>query len=626
MKSETWTVQQVFQDRKQYKVPFYQRAYVWRVADQGRLLWEDILDKATERLEGATPAPHFLGAIVVEPQERRGLRGVDTLHIIDGQQRLTTLQYVLAAIRLATRELGEKSAEAFLGNGLDNPYPDTMAAPEIERFKVWPTFSDQKDYQLVMTADSLAELKQLYPVNFTQAGQFRKIGITHPKALDAVWSFAEWALQWIQANGGARALEALVEAVLKDLKVVLIHLEKGDDAQVIFETLNGRGAVLHATDLIRNHLFMTVDPDADDPAQLYETKWKQFEQPDWRIEERRGRINKPRLEWLIFSAIRAETGQEGDLGRLYVDFKEFGRLSYPPKTASQLLDMLDLYGRHYLELVQGKGAMPIARFGRRLASYDTTTTHPLALRISTADIADSEKAAMFSSIVSYVVRRAVCGLTPKNYNNFFISVLRQLLKAEMSNDVLKDLLGASSTMASRWPDDAEFTNAILTVPIYPGNLDAGRCRMLLTEIEGFLRSKQRTEEPQIPDLSNLDIDHVMPRSWFEHWPLPDGSKATAADAQAVSNSELIGIPLTQHLTSISGRMKAISTLGNLSLLNLSVNRAAQNKAFPAKKTLLIQNSNLSLNVQLLTRDGWDEEAIAERGKQLAKAAKQLYPR
>src|SRR3546814_10027067 len=97
MKSETWTVQQVFQDRKQYKVPFYQRAYVWRVADQGRLLWEDILDKANERLEGATPAPHFLGAIVVEPQERRGLRGVDTQHIIDGQQRLTTLQYVLAA-------------------------------------------------------------------------------------------------------------------------------------------------------------------------------------------------------------------------------------------------------------------------------------------------------------------------------------------------------------------------------------------------------------------------------------------------------------------------------------------------------------------------------------------------
>src|SRR3546814_6132842 len=74
---------------------------------------------------------------------------------------------------------------------------------------------------------------------------------------------------------------------------------------------------------------------------------------------------------------------------------------------------------------------------------------------------------MFNSIVSYVVRRAICGLTPKNYNNNFMSILRQLIKGEMSNAALKELLGASSTIASRWPDDAEFTNAILTAPIYP---------------------------------------------------------------------------------------------------------------------------------------------------------------
>src|SRR3546814_10448220 len=83
---------------------------------------------------------------------------------------------------------------------------------------------------------------------------------------------------------------------------------------------------------------MTVDPDAEDPLTLYDTKWKQFEQDQWRIEERRGRINKPRLEWLIFSAIRAETGKEGDLGRLYVDFKDYGRSGSPPKTASQQLE------------------------------------------------------------------------------------------------------------------------------------------------------------------------------------------------------------------------------------------------------------------------------------------------
>ena len=101
MKSETNDVQQIFQDRRQYRVPFYQRAYVWSKEDQWEPLWNDIRDKAEARLNGQPPAPHFLGAIVLEPQERRGLRGVETYHIIDGQQRLTTLQYFLVAMAMA---------------------------------------------------------------------------------------------------------------------------------------------------------------------------------------------------------------------------------------------------------------------------------------------------------------------------------------------------------------------------------------------------------------------------------------------------------------------------------------------------------------------------------------------
>lgn len=623
MKSETWTIQQVFQDRKQYKVPFYQRAYVWTLEKHWPLLWADIKDKAEERLANTTPAPHFLGAIVVEPQDKVGLRGVDTLHIIDGQQRLTTLQYVLAGIRLAARELKIQDFDSYLAAVLDNPNPTTMANAEVEIFKVWPTFSDQKAFKAAMTADKRDTLQARYPAHFTQAGTFRRIGIIHPPALSAIWNFAEWAKTWIEANGGAVAVEALVMSVLTDLKVVLIQLEKGDDAQVIFETLNGRGAELHATDLIRNHLFMTVDSSKEDPAALYDEKWKQFEQDIWKVGERRGRITKPRLEWLIFSAIRAHTGQEGDLARLYVDFKNFAQ----GQTTTQQLDMLDTYGRHFLQLIEGKGDLPVARFGRRLQPFDTTTTHPLALRISTADVPDSEKTAMFNDIVSYIVRRAVCGLTPKNYNNWFMSVLRQWIKGEPTRTALKELLASSpNSPAARWPDDAEFAHAFQTAPTYYGNLDGGRCRMLLTELEGWLRLTKRTEEPTIPDLSNLDIDHILPRSWYEHWPLPDGTKATFAEAQAAEQQEMVGSTLSDHYQAIRRRAKAIPTLGNLTLLNLSVNREAQNKAFPTKKSLLIANTVLSLNGDLMARDSWDEDAIAQRAKYMAGAATQLYPR
>lgn len=623
MKSETWTIQQVFQDRRQYKVPFYQRAYVWTLEKQWQLLWADIKDKADERLTGMTPAPHFLGAIVVEPQDKLGLRGVDTLHIIDGQQRLTTLQYVLAGIRLACRELRIVDYDSYLGAVLDNPNSSTMANADVEVFKVWPTFSDQKAFVEAMTADTLSALQSRFPAHFTQSGTFRRIGITHPAALDAIWNFAKWAQEWIVGNGGSDGVEALVMAVLTDLKVVLIQLEKDDDAQVIFETLNGRGAELHATDLIRNYLFMRVDNAKEDPASLYEEKWKQFEENIWKVRERRGRITKPRLEWLIFSAIRAQTGHEGDLARLYVDFKNYAQ----GQTTTQQLDMLSTYATHYLQLIEGKGTLPVARFGQRLQPFDTTTTHPLALRISIADLPDSEKTAMFNDIVSYVVRRAVCGLTSKNYNNWFMSVLRQWIKGPLTRARLKDLLASSpNSPAARWPDDDEFSHALQTAPIYYGNLDSSRCRMLLTELEGWLRLTKRTEEPTIPDLSNLDIDHILPRSWYEYWTLPDGSKATLAENKAAEQQELMGATLSSQYLAIRQRAKAIPTLGNLTLLNLSVNREAQNKSFQIKKSLLIANTVLSINGDLMARGKWDETAITARSKLLTEAATKLYPR
>ena len=98
MDSRTFTVQQIYQDRRQYRLPFYQRPYVWNRDDQWGRLWEDIRDKAEARLEGGKTFPHFMGAVVLEPQKKTGLLGVERHHIIDGQQRLTTLQYVMTAL------------------------------------------------------------------------------------------------------------------------------------------------------------------------------------------------------------------------------------------------------------------------------------------------------------------------------------------------------------------------------------------------------------------------------------------------------------------------------------------------------------------------------------------------
>ena len=147
MKSDDITVQQLFQDRRQYMVPFYQRSYVWTRANQWEQLWEDIRVKADARLVDGRTIPHFLGAVVLDPQPRVGLIGVDTLHIIDGQQRLVTLQFILKSVLLVLKLVNSTTISGIVSGTLINSNPDTMRDPVIEVFKVWPTFRDCHDYQ-----------------------------------------------------------------------------------------------------------------------------------------------------------------------------------------------------------------------------------------------------------------------------------------------------------------------------------------------------------------------------------------------------------------------------------------------------------------------------------------------
>lgn len=627
MKSETLTVRQIFQDRRQYCVPFYQRAYVWTQRNQWTALWQDIQEKAQARVSGMNITPHFLGAVVLEPQAKEGLLGVDTLHIIDGQQRLTTLQYVLASLLLALRATGISAFEPNVIGCMRNNNEETMRDPKMERYKLWPTFRDRPHFIKTLGVTRLEDFRTEYPANFTQHGSLRKHH-DHPPSLAALWFFAHEFTQWIR-SGDSQApkyAESLIMAVLQDLKLVSISLEAEDDAQVIFETLNGRGAELHATDLIRNYIFMRADQDKVDAKALYDGQWLPFENEYWSTKQRRGRINKPRLEWLIHATLQAEMGSEVDLSRLYNEYRRYAAAGTPPKAADRQLVTLTKYADHYRELIGSSGSSLIARLGRRIVAYDVTTLYPLALLISTTNMSEPDKAYMFNDLVSYVVRRAICGLTPKNYNNIFLTALRHLSKVGVSSGALRDYLNTLNGDASRWPSDAEFRNACVNAPLYPGRLDAAKMRSLLTELEGSLRVSVKSEEPELPNLSALDIDHILPRSWHTYWPLEDGSTAVVSDESDIDMLVRAGGKLTPWQQLIRQRHVSIPTLGNLTLLNLSVNRAAQHCGFAVKREKLIANTSLRLNVPLIAKTVWDEIAISSRGEVLADEALKIWPK
>lgn len=162
MKANAVSLLALFEQKMRYEVPLFQRRYVWNRGQQWEPLWEDIERKFEAFLDGRTGGPvHFLGAMVLD-QKQTPSTHVGRRQVIDGQQRLTTLQLFLAAFRdfcaeCECQELAEECQQYTLNRGM-------MAEPEIERFKVWPTQLDRPDFQDVLLSGSRKALETKHSV------------------------------------------------------------------------------------------------------------------------------------------------------------------------------------------------------------------------------------------------------------------------------------------------------------------------------------------------------------------------------------------------------------------------------------------------------------------------------
>ncbi len=104
MKTDVHAPQAVFIQPQHLVVPPFQRPYVWEKDEQWAPLWQDVRRLAAIRLDEPFAEPtHFLGAIVVQAQESI-LAGLTAHSIIDGQQRLTTLQLLMDAAGSAVED------------------------------------------------------------------------------------------------------------------------------------------------------------------------------------------------------------------------------------------------------------------------------------------------------------------------------------------------------------------------------------------------------------------------------------------------------------------------------------------------------------------------------------------
>jgi hypothetical protein len=103
----------------------------------------------------------------------------------------------------------------------------------------------------------------------------------------------------------------------------------------------------------------------------------------------------------------------------------------------------------------------------------------------------------------------------------------------------------------------------------------------------------------------LTIEHVMPQSWEEHWPLPSDVPAEPARGR---------------------RGGLIHTLGNLTLVTGKLNPSMSNGGWESKKKSLSEHGAFKLNRKLCGLDSWDEAAIERRACELFDVAKEIWPR
>ena len=311
METQVRTPQLIFMQPQRLVVPLFQRPYVWNRENQWEPLWLDLVRMAERVLENPTAKhyPHFLGAVVLQ-QVPNPSGSMQERTIIDGQQRLTTLQLMFDALHAELTAAGAaapaKRMETLIAN--DDAF---WTRPE-DQFKVWPTNRDRSAFNAVMSAP--------VPVDYAAVDH------ADQRLVQAHRYFAGVAANWLREDGDDRvqARASAIETASRDLlQLVVIDLGADENAQEIFGTLNARGAQLTAADLIKNFIFQRLLEAQSDVESAYSTYWRDFESSFWESEFSVGRVRYSRSSISLNHWLIAQTGEEVVAREVFQRFKRY---------------------------------------------------------------------------------------------------------------------------------------------------------------------------------------------------------------------------------------------------------------------------------------------------------------
>ena len=622
------SVDRLFSSNVQYRIPIYQRRYVWTKANWSTL-WEDIKEKTKLRIDGSS-RQHFTGSIVAWPNENQG--EIPKFEIIDGQQRLTTFQIILCVIRdiCTSKEYSQnmvlqgiaESAERHVKN--ERHLINVTGADRLDQYKLLPTEHDETAFRKVVNSSNRDFDKHLI---YKAYDYFRK------------------KIQHYVKSDPQERMNHLLHSIIGDFVLVRIDLGGNDEPEKIFASLNATGKMLYEFDYLRNYLFLRAKVLKTSAIDLYEKHWKYFE-------ESADYWDSKTLELFLWDFLEATLGpkkriqsEKEENKRAFDLYREYSQ-TWGSDITSEFAKLKD-YAVSYREIKDNSS--PDFKIANQMQFYNDLkimNLYPFLLFIVKSErLTGDERNQVFDILESYIVRWLLCygdnehRIDECRYariDNFFSKVIEQ---GEFSVKELVESLCDTNNPSEAWPTNEEVESALQKAG--SKNVNARLIVYILYRIE----ISKRDTPPYPPDaevqLRFEDLgnrEHIMPSKWSNHWPLP------LCDREPLRHSELYSPeyrmnepewrekrdqidhlcrpndPAYQEAYNLAERRHdEIDSIGNITPLSPELNNDLSDLSFNEKKAILSRTmTNLQLSREILQHESWDVEQIRKRSEDLYK--------
>jgi uncharacterized protein with ParB-like and HNH nuclease domain/alkylated DNA nucleotide flippase Atl1 len=451
----------ILEGSKQYQIPLYQRPYAWKQSNWQKI-WDDIVGLAHDR-KTQPDSSHFTGTLVLDASSVT--TGLTRFLVVDGQQRLTTLSVLLAAIASSYESNGQQAeADKIREQVLVNKYSDS----EDQRYRLRPANFDEPVYRAVV--DGRVEKTNLSHVDDTFAYFQRKLGKVSDEGL---------------------SVSDIEDAALQGLKFVTITAKRDDNVYRIFESINNTGIDLTQADLIRNLVFMKLESKGE---QVHNQIWLPLQQ----------NLSGEDIENLFWMDAQWQNPEVRKL-----DTYEVQKKLILSQNQEELIDFLKRAlaiadAIRKVRLIEKDSNLDINKTLARLESLQMPGAMVLITRVvflrNKGVLSEQEALDSLKTIESYLVRRAIANIPVASLGKISAAGANAL-QGNTPGEVHSYL----STGRRKYITDSQILEIISDAPMY----ERGRKQNLKLILTWLLEEQQGKEQI---DFESMTIEHVLPQN------------------------------------------------------------------------------------------------------------------